>query len=365
MRLATLSSIGGICLALAVALPASGETPSSRPNPIPGTINYVEGQVSVGGVPLAANSAGTADLAAGQTLTTTDGRAEILLTPGVFLRAGHDSAVQMISPDLLDTEVGVTRGEATLEVTDIHRDNNIRVVEDGVPTQVVKDGLYDFDARDAQVRVFKGKAVVYEGDRAIKLKKGRELNLFTTGEARPQKFDRNAYISTDLYRWTDLRSAYVAEANVSAARVIVEGGWYGPGWWGDGWYWSPWFDCYTFVPWDGIYWSPFGWGFYSPPFVYEAPVFYRGSYYHHFSADVRDWGPGRHYLLGERGHAAHHFFAWGGGGRAWGEAHGFRGGRPAFSGHGTFHGGASGFRGGGGFHGGGFGGGFHGGAGRG
>lgn len=355
MRLATLSTIGGLCLALALALPASGETPSSRPNPVPGTINYVEGQVSIGGAPVPANAAGTAELPAGQTLTTADGRAEILLTPGVFLRAGHNSAVELISPDLLDTEVAVARGEATLEVADIHKDNNIRVVEDGVPTQVLKDGLYDFDARDNQVRVFDGKAVVYEGDRAIKLKKGRELNLYATGEVRPEKFDRDAYKSTDLYRWTDLRSAYVAEANVSAANVIVEGGWYGPGWWG-GWYWSPWFDCYTFVPWDGIYFSPFGWGFYSPPFVYAAPRFY-GHYNHHFSADVRDWGPGQHYLLGVRGgfhgHAGHPLFAGGG----------FYGGGSGRFGRG-FHGGPSGFRGGG-LHGGGFDGGFHGGAGRG
>ena len=347
MRLATLGSIGGICLALALALPASGEAPSSRPNPIPGTVNYVEGQVSIDGQALAANSAGQAGVSPGQTLSTTDGRAEILLTPGVFLRAGHSSAVRMISPSLLDTEVAVEQGEATLEVTDIYRDNNIRVVEDGIPTQVLKNGLYDFDARTAQVRVFDGKAVAYENDRAITLKKGRELDLNDTGNVKARKFDRDAYKSSDLYRWTDLRSAYVAEANVSSARVIVEGGWYGPGpgWWGDGWYWSPWFDCYTFVPWDGIYYSPFGWGFYSPPFVYEAPAFYRYHFYHHFSEHARNWGPGPHYPLGARAFSRRETFGFSHSPRL-GESRGFHGGASRFGG---FHG--SGFHGGGGFHG--------------
>src|SRR2546429_6629765 len=34
-----------------------------------------------------------------------------------------------------------------------------------------------------------------------------------------------------------------------------------------------WFDGFTFIPGDGIFYSSFGWGFYSPWYVYGAPFY--------------------------------------------------------------------------------------------
>ena len=63
---------------------------------------------------------------------------------------------------------------------------------------------------------------------------------------------------------------------VDEARVYIGPGpgWYGPGWYGAGWYWDPWFGVWTFLPADGIFYSPFGWGFYSPIFVYRSPFYF-------------------------------------------------------------------------------------------
>jgi hypothetical protein len=52
----------------------------------PGSINYVEGQASIGGETLNPKSIGSIELEKGQSLTTQAGKVEILLTPGVFLR---------------------------------------------------------------------------------------------------------------------------------------------------------------------------------------------------------------------------------------------------------------------------------------
>ncbi len=71
----------------------------------PGTINYIEGRVSAGAKPVAQSSVGSASLEAGQKLTTGNGKAEVLLTPGAFLRVGAESAATMVSPGLADTEV--------------------------------------------------------------------------------------------------------------------------------------------------------------------------------------------------------------------------------------------------------------------
>src|SRR5579863_9926149 len=73
----------------------------------PGTLNYVEGQVYLGAQSLNAKSVGTVELDPGQTLTTQNGKAEILLTPGVFLRLGDNSAATMMSSSLTYTKMSV------------------------------------------------------------------------------------------------------------------------------------------------------------------------------------------------------------------------------------------------------------------
>src|SRR5215475_5744633 len=66
---------------------------SSPPgNAVPGTLNYVEGQASIGNEALNTKSVGAAELEPGQTLATENGRAEVLLTPGIFLRLGDNSS---------------------------------------------------------------------------------------------------------------------------------------------------------------------------------------------------------------------------------------------------------------------------------
>jgi hypothetical protein len=128
-----------------------------------------------------------------------------------------------------------------------------------------------------------------DGDRSVTVKGGRQVNVTSPGNIHPQKFDKHDYEQSDLYRWSRLRSSYLAEANVDAARLYVVNGWYGPGWIGPGWYWDPWFGSYTYIPADGIFWSPFGWGFYSPLFVFRAPVVLGGHpfVFHHFNSSVQ------------------------------------------------------------------------------
>ena len=352
----TLKAMGSLLLAAMLSAPALADTPAERGHAIPGTINYVEGQVFIGNRSIGANSADVDVLSPDQSLKTQGGRAEVLLTPGVFARVGDNSSIEMVSPNLTNTRFTVEKGEVIVEVAEIHPENNLLVNEDGAKIRLQKTGLYFFDAGHAQFRVFEGQAMVQTENEQVKLKGGHEVNLNVTMH-KTQKFDKKNYEADDLYRWSSLRSAYVAEANGDAAPGYLAGGWgdwYGGGWIGSGWYWNPWFSCYTFIPGDGIFYSPFGWGFYSPFLAYEAPVYFGGRYYHHFGNDIHAWGPGAHYSPGVRG---------GGYGNGFRPSYGFRGGAAGPGG--GFRSGGS--HAGGGFHGGGFagGGGFHGGGGRG
>jgi hypothetical protein len=228
---------------------------------IPGTLNYVEGQVAVAGQTVTSHSVGSVQLEPNQVLETGQGRAELLLTPGVFLRVGDNSAVRLISPGLADTRVEVLRGQAIVEVAELFKDNNLWVMMNGASTRLEKEGLYAFNATSGLVQVFDGQATVEQADRHMDLKKGHQVAF--GGPWKATHFDPNSQAAQDpLYAWSNLRSEYEAEASMQSARTVFVGG--GSYWDGPGWYWNPYWDMYGFIPGDGIWYSPFGWPFYSP-----------------------------------------------------------------------------------------------------
>ena len=257
----------------------------------PGSINYVEGAASIGTQLLGANSPGSVELEKGQSLTTQAGKVEVLLTPGVFLRIADNSSVRMISPELANTEVAIKSGRPAVEVLDIHKENYIRIDLNDSNTRLLNKGLYEFDAANDQIRVFKGKATVFADDKKVTLTSQHELTLNTSGKLKAQNFDTRKY-EDEFFRWSALRSGYLSEASADEARVYIGAGsgwygpgwygpsWYGPSWYGPGWYWDPNFFVYTFLPAAGVFYSPFGWGFYSPIFIYRTPFFYYGFYGH-------------------------------------------------------------------------------------
>ena len=241
---------------------------------VPGTLNYVEGQVNLDGQAVPVKLNGSTLLGANQVLDTGQGKAEMLLTPGVYLRLGDNSEVRMVSPGLADTQVALTKGEVMLEVDQLYKENNLSVAMDGSTTRIDKEGLYSFQAGPAAVRVLDGKATVYEGDQHTDLKKGHEVVMANGAPLESQKLNKEAIETDPLYPWSKLRGQYLADANVNTGySVMAYGGWYGPGW-----YWDPFWGFYSFLPAEGFLYSPFGWGFYSPFWVWGHPYLWSGHY---------------------------------------------------------------------------------------
>ena len=235
----------------------------------PGMINYIEGKALIGGQPVTSKDVGRAELDPNQTIKTGLGKAEILLTPGVFLRIGDHSELRMVSPGLTDTRVELLSGEAQVEATDVHKENHIQVLDHGFTTTLLKNGLYAFKADPPAVSVYDGKAEVQSGDNRVTLGKGKQV--LPGGPLKAVSFDRN--YQDELYHWSKLRDGYLAEASMGSARVYMVNPY---GWYGSGWYWNPYFSMYSFVPGAGYLYSPFGYGFYSP--FYYAPIrIYRGG----------------------------------------------------------------------------------------
>jgi hypothetical protein len=241
-----------------------------------GVIHYVEGQVSVDGKAVQPKFAEFPYVKTGQTLAAEDGRAEILLTPGVFLRVAEASSVRMISNKLADTRVEIVTGSGLAEVGELLADNAITLQFHDAQIALLKKGLYRIDADPGRLRVYEGEARVTSGSQTLSVKRGHEVEFGAVLEARG--FDTK---STDaFYRWGGRRAEYIAEANVSAAKAVNDRGLgYASSGPAGSWAWNPYFGLFTYLPGNGIYYSPFGWAYYSPAFVsYVYTPVYRGGY---------------------------------------------------------------------------------------
>lgn len=264
---------------LAVALVASPQsyTISARP----GAVNYVEGNVTLDGQPLEGTSLKSIFLNAGGLLETTNGKAEVLLTPGVFLRVGDNSRVRMLKPSLIDTQIAIEAGESMVEVDQYVKDGRLTISMRGGLTEIEKSGLYRFMADgEASVAVIDGKAQVSFGEKHTTVGKGHEALL--SDALKTREFDRNR--EDELYAWSNIRSQYNASLTYQAARSAYSSGGYGSGYgygpggyggyngfYGQGWYWNNGFNSWLWMP-GGQFFSPFGWGFYGPGYVMGAPV---------------------------------------------------------------------------------------------
>jgi hypothetical protein len=250
-----------------------------------GVIQYVEGQVTLEGKQVQPKFAEFPDVKNGQVLAAEDGRAEVLLTPGVFLRLAENSSFRMVSNKLADTRIEVASGTAMLEVSEFLKDNAITVQFHGAEIQLMKRGLYRLDSDDpARLRVYDGEARISSADHALTAGRGREVEIGTTLEAR--NFD--AKHTDSFYRWSGRRDEYVAQANLVAAKTASSSySDYGSGFASGAngtpgaWAWNPWYGIYTFVPGSGTFMSPFGYAFYSPLTIgsFYGPAYgYFGGY---------------------------------------------------------------------------------------
>jgi hypothetical protein len=242
--------LGVMSLAL---IPAAAQTAISARS---GMVHFVEGKVLLADQPVESKFGQFPEVKENQVLQTEAGRAEILLAPGVFLRMGENAAIRMITNRLIDTRVEVERGAVMVEAVELLKDNNIALVVKGAVVSVRKNGLYRIDAGSGQVQVYEGEAVIEQGADRLTLKSARMTVLGTVLVA--QKFDNKA--GDSLYRWGKRRSEYIAMANVSSSRLLRDRG----GWLSSGWLWNPYFGMFTFVPYNGVLRSAYGFSFWSP-----------------------------------------------------------------------------------------------------
>ena len=224
------------------------------------------------------------DLKSGDSVRTgADGRAEILLNPGSYLRLGRDSEFVFVETNLDKLRLRLLSGSAVVEATgydDIDVLVSVETPESEV--SILRSGLYRFNASRAgatEVFVHKGRASV----RGTLVKGGQFVRVASgPGTVLPAKFDKKQQRDA-LDLWSRERAQELARinerlqrrsVNTLLAHARLNDSFFGSGFGHTGvWLWSPFAGCYTFLPFAYGWPSPYGfsygmsyYGFYNASF---------------------------------------------------------------------------------------------------
>lgn len=281
-----------ICLALALAA-GSGVWAQNVISARSGLIHYVDGNVMLDGEKVRPKNGEFPVVNEGQVLSTGNSKAEVLLTPGVFLRLGEQSSFKMVASHLSDTRLAVLSGSAIVEVDELLKGNSVTVQFKDASISPLKHGLYRLDADENRFRVFDGEAQVLQNDQTTVVKGGRQVEFGAV--LATSKFDRKHGDALDV--WASNRSERIARANFTSANMVSRGG--TSAYTGSNWVWNPYFGLFTFLPAYGYGYNPYGWMLFSPRTVvyyyYQQPA----SYSPYSAANASIQNPGRGSLSGD------------------------------------------------------------------
>jgi len=211
-----------VLIALIAAVPAAGQYIVST---MAGYIHFAEGGVLLEEKPFEFDEAKIVHVGDGQRLRTVDGRAEVMILPGSFVRLAPASELEMIRGGLLAAEMKLRVGSAMIDLTGAMETEGIILLAGSARLEFLKPGLYRVDiprrGGGPTLRVYHGKAAArIEGDN-IEIGSKRLLTLAERdGELKPEKFKDSE--EDDLARWNGERGTLLA---VKAREEAKERGW--------------------------------------------------------------------------------------------------------------------------------------------
>lgn len=125
-----------------------------------GTVHYFEGGVFLDNQALEHKPAVFPAIQNGSTLRTEQGRAEVLLTPGVVLRMDEDSSIRMVSNSLTDTRVEFLKGAAIVDTLAASGTPPVVLTYQQCQIRFPKAGIYRIDSDTSVLQAYVGEAKV-------------------------------------------------------------------------------------------------------------------------------------------------------------------------------------------------------------
>lgn len=212
------------------------------------------------------------DLEAGDIVRTgIDGRVEMLLNPGSYMRLGENSEFELADNSLENLEVRLIRGTAIVEVTGADdADLFIGITTPHTRMSIIRRGLYRVNVLpgDATELIVRKGRVMLEGSHT-KIKGGNKV-VFSGSSFSVAKLE-NADTKDSIETWSKDRAQTLAKANSQisqrtlttfAASFRHDWSYFGGFGRSGFWLYSPGVRCYTFIPYTADYQSPYGGGYY-------------------------------------------------------------------------------------------------------
>lgn len=230
-----------------------------------GYVHYVEGAVFIDDKAIPEPITGQFPaVAEGSIIRTGQGRAEVLMNPGVTFRLGENASAQMVMTPFTDTRVQLLKGSSTVQIIERLKDTNLSLTVGEAQIVFDKAGFMHVDAEPARIIVYTGQANVRLGDKLFVVTDGKVLNFANGASATVQKYDKDQTEALD--RWSMRRGEVLAQANAAAARNCFLGKDCGPGW-----NWNPNYRMMVYIPMGTSLCDPFlGYCFYNPVGIRQA-----------------------------------------------------------------------------------------------
>jgi hypothetical protein len=231
----------------------------------------------------------TDDLDSGDRVRTdSDGRIEILLNPGAYLRLGGNSEIELVDNSLANLEVRLLRGTAIVEATGADGlELNIGISTPHTRLAIVRQGLYRLNViPDDATELIVRKGSVILSDTHTKVKGGNKV-IFNATNVSVAKLSNADKKKDDVEVWSKDRAKTLAQANGRITNRIMNtafASFRDPFFPFDSralglWFFNPRVGCYTFLPFYLGFGSPYG-SFYSTafylPYVPGNPYPYGG-----------------------------------------------------------------------------------------
>lgn len=225
----------------------------------------------------------TDDLDAGDRVrTANDGRVEILLNPGSYLRVGGDSEVELSNNTLANLEVRLLRGTAIVEATGADGlELNINISTPHTKLAIVRQGLYRLNVvpeDGTELIVRKGRVIL--SDTHTKVKGGNKVVFSATNVSVAELTKEEKKLQEDIDTWSKQRAETLAKANHRLTDRMLNSAFASYRDWDPFsrsfglWFYNSRAGCYTFLPfyygWGSPYGSSYSTSVYSPYATYPT-----------------------------------------------------------------------------------------------
>jgi hypothetical protein len=203
-----------LAVVAALALPAAGQSVISTRS---GVIHFFEGAVYLGDQPLEPHLGKFPSMGERAELRTAQGRAEVLLTPGVFLRIGERSAIRMLANALSDTRVELLEGSAIVDSEEPSSGTSVRLIYKDWNVRFLQKGIYRIDSEPPRLWVHQGEAEVSAGaaGEPISVEQGMDLPLAAV--LVPEGSSEGP--RDELSNWAEGRNQSISADNAIAANI--------------------------------------------------------------------------------------------------------------------------------------------------